>query len=897
MKKVGKILVLFIILAQMVPMCAFADSSLSVIEVTDEDIALSNKLSALGVITNEYTLSDYVTRGEMADIIVTFMRMNPAEGKSVFSDVTAEHKNYNAISALYDMEIISGDENGLFHPDENVTYNEAMVFIINAIGHKSFAVREGGYPTGYLRIAIMHDMLEDLSISDASTSATLPEIYSMLSAALTAATVHATYSDGNVTYTVSDTETFLSEVYDITVYRDIVKGTASIEAENIKIGENQIFIGGKIYDVKGYDDKKFYGKCVDYYVSKSDEDKILYIEETKNRNKTIKLDAKDVTKSTTDRIYYEDDEFKERHIAFDDAYVQVVYNNRLYDTYGVIANILPDASGYVEALDNNRDGVYDVLFIYAYKNVVVKTIDSYSESIVDDLTGKSFDLSTDGQTVEFRFVGQSRKVTFSSVQTGDVLSIAESKDTPKVKHVYISRLTAFGIISAQESGKGYLINDTWYEKAASYQGTTLAPGLSGTFYLDVNGDIAAYKEGTTVDGKLAVMSGIDYERDSLSKKISVRLFGIDGVFVYADLKEKVRIDDEIYNLTDKDDFYDVIEIISNDRTDTGVETAYLVSYTLDENNKLSKLNRWAPDGSESDKILATSGIEMTARTHSIISFLDDDGVRKRARYSGGGIISVPTDLEELNRYSIYTGFRADWVWSNTHTKYTLLDSYAVYSTGITEVPVADVMIFRGMGAVGAVSEASPIGAITSIGKTVDKDGVVVPKLYMGDKGYALASEVNFEADGTAYSKLSAEDARIAAALKAGIAIQYALDIDGNIGGIKLVAEEAYDQNGALKLKTRLGKDIYIVQPNIDNLGGEGNVAIGTVKGCDPVTNQILYTANGVDYYLYTSGAAISIYRCGDEKLTLATLEEIVAGDQFVVMFKDYYHAQQIVVFR
>ena len=213
------------------------------------------RLQTVGVITNEFDLSKYVTRGEMASIATTYAKIPASTSTQAFKDVAPEHPFYHQIGALYNMGVVTGDENGNFHPDAYVTYDEALVYIINAIGHKPFAVREGGYPTGYHRIAIKHGMLENLSMNKGTDKATLGDIYRMLDEGLTAATVIETYyGNGDATYTLSTTETFLSSIYNINLYRGIVtavQGT-SLDSLDPKLGKDQIRINGKLYELGGY---------------------------------------------------------------------------------------------------------------------------------------------------------------------------------------------------------------------------------------------------------------------------------------------------------------------------------------------------------------------------------------------------------------------------------------------------------------------------------------------------------------------------------------------------------------------------------------------------------------------------------------------------------------------
>ena len=323
MNIIKKLIALLVVVATVFTVSVFAQEEV-VKQITTEDFLLIEKLEAIGAIENNLDAAECVTRENMAEIIAYFIKLSVANSDaktSPFYDVSPKSESYGAIKALYDLGVISGDGNLNFYPQKYVTYDEAVVFIINAIGHKIFAEREGGYPTGYHRVAIKHNMLKNLSVKKGTDNVTLTDVYRMLDAAMGAAMVETTYyGGGNVHYTFSDTETFLSDVYGIRKYRGIVTGNENTRLTNgyTTLSDEQIEIDGVIYDTPGYTYSYFLGYCVDYYlkINSSSDAELVYVEETEKRNEKIRIGAEDIniSKTTSDRIYYSDDIDKEYHI-------------------------------------------------------------------------------------------------------------------------------------------------------------------------------------------------------------------------------------------------------------------------------------------------------------------------------------------------------------------------------------------------------------------------------------------------------------------------------------------------------------------------------------------------------------------------------------------------------
>ena len=49
--------------------------------------------------------------------------------------------------------VTGGIGNGMFGPEDPVTYEQAVKMIVSALGYDLVANNKGGYPTGYLAVA------------------------------------------------------------------------------------------------------------------------------------------------------------------------------------------------------------------------------------------------------------------------------------------------------------------------------------------------------------------------------------------------------------------------------------------------------------------------------------------------------------------------------------------------------------------------------------------------------------------------------------------------------------------------------------------------------------------------------------------------------------------------
>lgn len=130
----------------------FADSSSEILSdigvFTETSENTGNGISRLEFVTS-------LIKGFFSDVDLS------ADTENTFSDTNDRYAVY-ALNA----GIVNGTADGIFNPKTNVTYNQAVKMLINAIGYKA----DGEYPAGYLKKAaecglIKADGMEDSTIT------------------------------------------------------------------------------------------------------------------------------------------------------------------------------------------------------------------------------------------------------------------------------------------------------------------------------------------------------------------------------------------------------------------------------------------------------------------------------------------------------------------------------------------------------------------------------------------------------------------------------------------------------------------------------------------------------------------------------------------------------------
>lgn len=143
-----------IAVSMLVPAAAFSD-------VTDESASKAiSTLSSLGIISGYddglFHPEDYLTRSQFCKMVITAKGLDSsvstASKKLLFNDVTPSHWAYMYISEAYQNNLISGYGNGYFGPDDTITYAQVITILLRTLGYSSTDI--GKYwPDDYISFA------------------------------------------------------------------------------------------------------------------------------------------------------------------------------------------------------------------------------------------------------------------------------------------------------------------------------------------------------------------------------------------------------------------------------------------------------------------------------------------------------------------------------------------------------------------------------------------------------------------------------------------------------------------------------------------------------------------------------------------------------------------------
>ena len=159
-KSLVMILVVILVLSMQVCFAAFPDIEGSRYK---EAIEYLNSASIVaGYEDNTYRPEKVVTRAEMAKFLVTTMKadIENVSSSSEFLDVPNWHWAVKYINAAQKNELIKGDGDGNFRPDDTVSYGEAFTMVVRMLGYDVDIEGTGVWPNNYI------DRAKELNLTD-----------------------------------------------------------------------------------------------------------------------------------------------------------------------------------------------------------------------------------------------------------------------------------------------------------------------------------------------------------------------------------------------------------------------------------------------------------------------------------------------------------------------------------------------------------------------------------------------------------------------------------------------------------------------------------------------------------------------------------------------------------
>ena len=435
----------------------------------------------------------HMKRAEFANFLDGILSGKTTSERVIFEDVGSDHYAKENINRLYEYGYIYGDGNSYFRPEDEITYNEAVRVMVSIMGYDAMAKYQGGYPNGYLSLA------GSLGITDG----VVPDgeyinkgnVMRLLINCFEANPVEVTFVNGKPSLSVNKESTMLAELTGIYNVRDYINANSDYAVSGEIANDGYIFVG-KDEMLAPAEYAEYVGYMAECWYRETDDDEyeVIYMTLVDRKNELIRAEAHQISGYDDYSCSVLFDERKETKIKFDGETI-FVYNGKVCTSFD--SEMLDIDNGWIEFLDNDADGVCELIKINEYYNMVVESVTD--KKIYDKFNDRYNVVLEDSDIRIFDETGAKAEVSY--IAKGDILSVFKSGDdvSEDIVKIICSKKTVTGIVKEKTTNDGITYITIGTEKYELYNGyrTTDATDVflhdSGEFLLDAYGKVVSMK--------------------------------------------------------------------------------------------------------------------------------------------------------------------------------------------------------------------------------------------------------------------------------------------------------------------------------------------------------------------------------------------------------------------
>jgi len=380
-----------------------------------------------------------ITRAEFIQIVANIMNIAPADGQwnmeNRFSDI-AESKFSYSINTMYDIGIINGSGDSKFNPDNKILLTEGLKILVNMLGYNG-ALSDQSLSSYYslaAKIGLLHGVETSSDIIDTKS------LLALINNALDVEILTFSYYTGDRSLIKSD-DTYRQRLmknkdYTIQKLKGVVTAdsTTYLNTKIVNLKRNQLEIEGKIYDFEGDAPIDLVGIYIEFYQRYyNDGTQEVFSWRISEDNDIYHFTSNEILETTATAIKLESETVE---ISNDTKYI---YNGRL-DKDWTIAKLNNLKNSSFVFIDNNKDSLADVVFVWEYQNRVVERVYDEEDLVYfkasDSHTQRylSLDIEDDEHYVSIKNSDGST-LAFSEIQPNMVLSLAISRDGEAINAV------------------------------------------------------------------------------------------------------------------------------------------------------------------------------------------------------------------------------------------------------------------------------------------------------------------------------------------------------------------------------------------------------------------------------------------------------------------------------
>jgi hypothetical protein len=616
-----------------------------------------------------------ITRAEFAAIVVRSKgqeaQVAGASGATKFVDVPADHWASGYINLATSQGIIAGYGDGNFGPEDNVTYEQAVKMLVEALGYGP-AVGSAGYPVGYLTIANQRGMTLGVNGKN-GVAINRGQVAQLVFNSLDVPLMEQSGFGNYIEYIIQDgisrdsayKKTLLSEYFGVAKVRAYVQSNLGIDGIK-KVGLARITVQrdySSKFATEAYDEEFKAGKTPTVDAGNSDilslvgatvvayiqvdetgdtDHKVLYAKRYVSTSETVELIIDEIDDIVDRDDYYEVAYYETPNSArttkitvADGAFVYVNGNHvgELGDEVGYSDLLNGTYYGTISfSLENDASAVnadFDTIFINDYKIMIVEEVNAAAGRVTG--AGQIARIVFNPEDTEWssRLVDKDgNELEWTSLKENDILAVQEVRGSSlRLVTATLIEDTVTGTVNMIDEGQDeseteYGIGGGSYKINVDVFEDDLELGDEGVFYLDILGRIVNFTiEDTAARNYAYVIAVAPPYPDSLDNTAQIRFYTSQGEIVTFDTATRFTVVDENGDT----------ELIDAKEIDDEIESGEVVTFTLNSSGRINRITKARTDAGTTGFRLYAEGTNATYNYRSE-SFVIRDGDSSRRVY-------------------------------------------------------------------------------------------------------------------------------------------------------------------------------------------------------------------------------------------------------------------------
>lgn len=497
-----------------------------------------------GTSSTEFGTDELIYREEAAQLIALTANLPvPENSMSSFADVKSDNKNAKYIEACLNAGIVSKADN--YRPKDFIRTTEFLKMMLCAMGYDVALPRFGEYPNNVLKLASDLGITKRVELNENGYASRLNISKILYNALMTPIMLESEFTVEGSLY--NSGPNLLKTAFGLELKKGIVtENEITNLVRPVSTAKGAVKINGEqFYDANGALNNLI-GRSVMYLTN--DENEIFGAWVEKERQAITTIYTKDVVfdKTSLDEITIDkNDDFGEESFAIKDQ-PYVLKNGVAYNAYTV--NKLNIPLGKVDLIDNNADGVIDVIHIWEPKVIVVEHISNTASGRVALLgvNGEKIDISN----YEYLTVKRGTKsVDVDSIAFGDLIYAYVSENGKNVLFE-VNKNSVSGTLSQVDSdfivieGQEYGISDYFIKNSAKAPKLTL--GMQAKFIMDEHNELVWIDDVEFVRASDVLGVTMLYEKPQIFNNAHIMIFNEKSELLALNFADKVRIDGSLY---------------------------------------------------------------------------------------------------------------------------------------------------------------------------------------------------------------------------------------------------------------------------------------------------------------------------------------------------------------